>query len=560
MSIYPSHLPLALLTAVNLVNYADRYTLSGVLPLLEDEDTSELPHDINDTEGGLLQTVLTISFVLTAPLFSYLADKKYYNRVKLVVGGIFLWSCSVMLGSFSQSYYQLLISRTFVGIGEASIGTLAPSIIADLYEPEKRITSLAIFCLAIPLGSGIGFVIGGEVGSILSWRWAFRITPVVGLLLAGCLLILVKEPKRGLSEGISENVQKLKHSNVFKKCVQSKSPLPESVNCCGKTIDLSLLSSLLCMKSFLLSTAAITMVNFTMGALAVWIPTYIERITDGDNEDSDEEDDDIGRIAIIMGIITFATGIIGTLSGSFLSKKKFYGKFNNASQPFVCSVASLIATPFLLLFLFLVPRMVVLSYVSIVFFNIFIFCCWAPNQAVLLSVVFPHQRPTASSIQGLFSHGLGDAISPIVIGGISDILEANTSFSSGTSLGLSLSFTVLIALLSSLTFFRLCFTLQSDRDFIYQICHNPELCGDLQISDLPPSSERDKLHETNPNIDKTERGDHFRDSLDEKTSSSERVRLLSDPIEYIDPESGETITIEIEEEYPDTFNNNNSPK
>uniref|UniRef100_A0A669EG74 Protein spinster homolog 1 n=1 Tax=Oreochromis niloticus TaxID=8128 RepID=A0A669EG74_ORENI len=185
---------------INLLNYMDRFTVAGVLPDIEHY------FGINDTESGLLQTVFICSYMFLAPVFGYLGDR--YNRKYIMSGGITFWSLVTLASSYTpkEHFWALLLTRGLVGVGEASYSTIAPTIIADLYVKGKRTNMLSIFYFAIPVGSGLGYIVGSQVSSrAKDWHWALRVTPGLGLIAVLLLLFVVKEPKRGAVEARPEN-------------------------------------------------------------------------------------------------------------------------------------------------------------------------------------------------------------------------------------------------------------------------------------------------------------------------------------------------------------------
>lgn len=171
------------------------FLFSGVLSDIQKE------FQIGDDGGGLLQTAFVLSYMICAPVFGYLGDR--YSRKWIMILGVALWSGTTLLGSFMPSYYYFLTFRAMVGIGEASYSTIAPTLISDLFINDMRSKMLAMFYFAIPVGSGLGYIVGSETAAALgSWRWALRVTPFLGI--AACVLIyLTKEPNRGQIEGSS---------------------------------------------------------------------------------------------------------------------------------------------------------------------------------------------------------------------------------------------------------------------------------------------------------------------------------------------------------------------
>ena len=100
---------------------------------------------------------------------------------------------------------MLLLTRCFVGIGEGGYGPAAPTLIADLYPLARRGSVLSWFYMAIPVGSAIGFAVGGLVGAAShpnGWRWAFFVVTPPGLLLAAWCFFM-RDPPRGQPDRVS---------------------------------------------------------------------------------------------------------------------------------------------------------------------------------------------------------------------------------------------------------------------------------------------------------------------------------------------------------------------
>ena len=141
---------LTLLLAINLFNYIDRYVLASVLPTLKQEFLAGDPNQ--NGKAGLWTTAFLISYMFTAPIFGWLADR--FSRWILIGTSVALWSLASGWSGLATSFGVLLCTRLFVGIGEAGYGPAAPTIIADLYPLKTRGRVLAWFYVAIPIGVG----------------------------------------------------------------------------------------------------------------------------------------------------------------------------------------------------------------------------------------------------------------------------------------------------------------------------------------------------------------------------------------------------------------------
>lgn len=186
---------LLILFTINTINFLDRLSIAAVITDIKKY------YDFSSFESGLLSTCFLAGYMLTAPVFGYLGDK--YSRKWILVCGISFWILACFSGSIITSDHPnyFFLSRMLVGIGEASYSTIAPTIIADLFDSSRRKLALSIFYFAIPVGSGFGFLVGSLAHELGDWRWIFRITPAVGVFATAALLLL-KEPVRGQSDNV----------------------------------------------------------------------------------------------------------------------------------------------------------------------------------------------------------------------------------------------------------------------------------------------------------------------------------------------------------------------
>ena len=136
---------LALLLAINLFNYIDRQVLAGVVRRIQQE------FSVSDAQVGWLAPAFLLSYMVAAPLFGWLADR--YNRWLLVGVGVLVWSLASGASGLAMTFAALLVTRLFVGIGEAAYGPTAPTILSDMYPVAHRGRILAFFYIAIPVGS-----------------------------------------------------------------------------------------------------------------------------------------------------------------------------------------------------------------------------------------------------------------------------------------------------------------------------------------------------------------------------------------------------------------------
>lgn len=373
----------AILFFVNLLNYMDRFTIAGVLKSIQDY------YVISNSEDGLLQTVFIATYMVCSPIFGYLGDR--YVRKIIMACGIFFWACVTMAGSFipREHFWAFIMLRGLVGVGEASYSTIAPTLIADLFSHDSRTKMLMIFYFAIPVGSGLGYIVGANVAEAFhAWQYALRVTPFLGVVAVILIVAVVKEPVRGAADG-GTHLHNTDYLTDLKQLAKNK--------------------------SFMLSTLGFTCVAFTTGALALWAPIFMLDAFKIQGKSTTE-----GNVALIFGGITVAAGFIGVALGAESSRR--YKKINPRADPLICAMGLLVCTPFLFFALVMSRYQIVLTWILIFLGEVALCLNWAIIADILLYTVIPTRRSAAEAVQILVSHLLGDAGSPYLIGQISDIL------------------------------------------------------------------------------------------------------------------------------------------
>ncbi|XP_022183813.2 protein spinster [Nilaparvata lugens] len=378
----------AVLCYVNLINYMDRYTIAGIL------DQIRTHFNISDDKVGLLQTAFVLSYMLFAPLFGYLGDR--YSRRAIMAAGVFLWSLTTLLGSYMDNYYWFLFFRGLVGVGEASYSTIAPTIISDLFIKDMRSKMLALFYFAIPVGSGLGYIVGAKTADAMGmWQWALRVTPFMGALAVILILLLMQDPARGQSEGRTH------------------------LTASSWSNDIAHITS---NASFMLSTAGFTCVAFVTGAMAWWGPQFIYY---GIKLQPGRENTTLSDVAFNFGVIAMVAGLIGVPLGSALAQY-LRPRFPKA-DPLICAFGLLLSAPLLFVASLCAGSNVNVTYVLIFFGQIFLNINWSIVADILLYVVTPTRRSTAEAFQILLSHALGDAGSPYLVGLLSEMFKKSLS-------------------------------------------------------------------------------------------------------------------------------------
>ena len=153
---------LVFLTGINMLNYLDRYVAAAVL--------EPMGRELRLTDGqlGWIQPVFIYAYMIAAPVIGTLADRMH--RPRLVAAGISLWSLATAGAALRQGFGGLLLARALVGVGEAAYASLGPAILSDCYPEDERARSFTWFYLAIPVGSALGYGLGGLAAQAWGWR------------------------------------------------------------------------------------------------------------------------------------------------------------------------------------------------------------------------------------------------------------------------------------------------------------------------------------------------------------------------------------------------------
>ncbi|CAJ0589033.1 unnamed protein product [Cylicocyclus nassatus] len=430
-------LSVSILFCVNLLNYMDRYTIAGVLTNIQSF------YHINDAQGGLLQTVFIIFFMLCSPLVGYLGDR--YSRKNIMLAGISVWVGAVVASTFvpEDKFWLFLVFRGIVGVGEASYAIVSPSLIADMFTSQNRSKMLMVFYFAIPCGSGLGFIVGSSVTALTGqWGWGVRVTAVIGVVCLAMIVLFIREPQRGAAEREKgEIVVEVVTTNYWED-----------------------IKALLANLTYIFGTIAYTAIVFVVGTLTFWGPTAVQHSEAdrlGFNSTTLLDPKEKVQINFNFGLVTFIGGVFGVSFGSALSMmlRTGWGPFRCVktirSDPIVCGLGALLSIPCLYLAIHFIRKNVTVCYV-LTFFTITTICFnWATVVDMLMTVVPPARRSAANSWQMLLSHLLGDASGPYVIGIISDAIRGDDDSPYGHYVSLSKAFYLpnALQLISAVVFF-----------------------------------------------------------------------------------------------------------
>jgi MFS family permease len=367
------------LFAINLMNYIDRMLISGLL------ETIGKDLHLNDMQLGEVAIAFLIPYSFLTPVVGWVGD--HSNRISLIAIAITIWSVATGAVGRTRNFVELLATRAAVGLGEATYMTAAPTLIADLFPLSKRATVLALFYSASPVGAAFGVLLAGVIASAYNWRWSCIIVGFPGILLA-LGISRFQEPDRGQNDP-GMNVGRPSLRVAFQSLVKNK--------------------------PFVMLVFAFSAEIFAYNPIEFWLPTLLQR----------DKSISLLRANSLFGVVVFAAGFLGPLLAGVVGD--FLNKRNPTAYYWICAGSA---------FGLIVPVLVVASaeqghilFGAIFFAILFGNMSTALVVTLLVTLVAPGLRGTATAISITVAHLFGDAISQPAIGTLSEYLRVNSTAS-----------------------------------------------------------------------------------------------------------------------------------
>jgi MFS family permease len=293
---------LAVLTTAYVLNFLDRTLIYILLPLIKRELA------FSDLQLALLgATSFTIFYALLGIPFGRMADRA--TRKKMIAAGLVVWSLFSGLTGFAGGFWTMFLCRVMVGVGEATLGPAALSLLSDHFPPRRRATVQAIFSSGIAIGGGIAFFLGGWIGQHYGWRTAFYLLGFPGLLLAAFVL-WIKEARRGRTE----------------------TTVPRYT---GR--DWQMLFRSVPLRYLFLGYALFGLAANNMG---FWGPLFFTRV----------HGLSLAVVGTLAGALSVVAGVPGTILGGYVSDR--FRRFGRGGRMFFGACAALISVPLWLILLF----------------------------------------------------------------------------------------------------------------------------------------------------------------------------------------------------------------
>jgi MFS family permease len=361
---------LLLLTAVYVLNFLDR----SLIYILFQPIKAEMA--FSDLQLGLLgATSFVIFYSLLGVPFGRLADRVV--RKNLIAGGLAVWSLFSGLTGFADSFWTIFLCRVMVGVGEATLGPAALSLLSDYFPPRMRATIQGVYASGVAIGSGLAFFLGGWIGQSYGWRWAFYLLGFPGLALAA-LVFLLREPARGRTE-----VAAVHYGREDWKILLRSVPL----------------------RYLYVGYALFGLASNNLG---IWVPTFFIRV----------HGMSLALIGTAAGILSVAVGVPVTVLGGYFSDR--FRRFGKGGRMAFSSWAALASIPLWLGLLFS-DQIWLLVFLNVLLFGLALM--WlAPAAADLHEISGPHLRGLGIGIffsaVNIVAYGIGAPL----IGRLNDAL------------------------------------------------------------------------------------------------------------------------------------------
>jgi MFS family permease len=367
------------LMLVYALNQLDRQIINILLqPIKQDLD-------LTDGQAGLLAGLAFALFYTTlgVPLARW-ADRG--NRVNIVALAVTVWSGMTALCGMAANFWQLLLARIGVGVGEAGCSPPSHSLLADYYPPDERSRGLAIFALGTPLGSSLGILIGGVVNHYYGWRAAFLVVGLPGLIMAVITWLLVKEPRRlGLA------------------------PLAAPPRVPFKVV----LAKLAGTRSFVHICLAVTIFTLSAYSIAVWGAAFQMR-TYAVNTAS---------LGPAIAAMNFVAGLLGIGLGGWLGDK--LGARDRRWQVWLPAIGLLIGVPLALMSLYAPSWQLSVIGFTVPLAGLYLYT--GPVFGLMQTLMPPNMRAMAVSVFLLVTNLIGMGAGPLFTGLLSDHFGGDAS-------------------------------------------------------------------------------------------------------------------------------------
>jgi MFS family permease len=378
------------LTLVNLLNYFDRYIVQAVEPTITKEFA------LSNTQAGYLVSAFVLGYFIFSPVFGFLGDR--FDRRRVMAVGLLAWSAATALTSYASGILTFVTARVLVGVGEACYGALVPVYLKGRISDTVGLNrALSIFYVAIPVGSALGYVAGGQIAAVYGWRTLFLAAAFPGVLLAIGFLLLSGE---GLANTQSRT---------------ARSTMREGLARIATSPFLMLL-----IFGYVLNT-------FALNGIAAFVVRHGTSV--GLTE---------AQASTYFGLILVATGLIGTLGGGMLASRIAGNSIHSLGSllRFV-TYSTLAAVPFLAACFLATSDWLFLSCCACA--ELLIFAGVAPLNSLIVARAPKGYEAFTQGVTIFAIQLFGGFLGPVLIGGLADTTGSLAHALQGTTVALFLS-------------------------------------------------------------------------------------------------------------------------
>ncbi len=374
---------LAVLFAINTLNFFDRQIAAAVSPLIMAE------FQMSDSEyGDITMAFILIYAAVGVPLGRW-TDRGH--RPTILGLGVFVWCLFTAGSGLVRGYWSLFAMRMGVGVGEASCAPAGNSLIGDMFPVNKRARAMAIFMLGLPIGIFLSNMFGGLMAQTYGWRTAFFLAAVPGAVLA-LLALKIKEQPRGASEIVQVSVH------------------DDGVSPYRRVLSIPTMWWII---------LAGALHNFNAYAVNAYMPAYLVRYYNLDLKNAN----------FIAATVLGAVGVVGLLLGGALAD--WVRKIKANGRMLVAALSLLISTPLVFLALSLPKDKMVWFTVLMGMGWLLFYIYYVTVYPAIQDVVEPHLRGTAMALYFFAMYVLGGAFGSKVVGMLSDKFALKAAANAG---------------------------------------------------------------------------------------------------------------------------------
>jgi len=375
---------LAVLVLVYTFNFIDRQIV-GILAI---PIKTEL--HLSDSQLGMMGGLaFALFYTLLGIPIARLADR--VSRTGIMTAALALWSLMTAVCGLTQNFSQLFLARVGVGVGEAGGVTPAYSLICDYFPSEERARALSVYSFGIPIGSAVGIALGGFITSLMSWRMAFFIVGLAGLLITPLLKLTVREPLRGAFDSL--------------RIARDDRSAPA-----GNSSSLLEVMALLARKpsfwGLSLGASCASMMGY---GLFFWAPSFLVRsfhLT-------------LLHASLSYGGLVLVGGLFGIWFGGVFADR--YGAKRRAMYAFVPAIAFLATVPFYVVGV--LSTTLWISFLVLLVPTALGLLWLGPVLAAIQHLVPAHMRATASALFLFINNLIGIGLGTTLIGVVSDTMR-----------------------------------------------------------------------------------------------------------------------------------------